>query len=73
MKFLLDENFPRTALIQLQSAGHEAMHAMDLFPPGTSDEQLFARAQQEVAIFVSTDKDFFHTVPLAYEKTAELW
>jgi len=66
MKFFLDENFPRTALSQLQSAGHSAVHALEIFPPGTADEQLFTHAQQEQAVFVTTDKDFYHTVPLAF-------
>ncbi len=66
MNFLLDENFPRPALTQLQTAGHSAAHALDLFPPGTDDDRLFARAQKEHAVFVTTDKDFFHTIPLAF-------
>ena len=66
MNFLLDENFPRPALTQLQQAGHAATHALELFPPGTADDRLFARAQQEHAVFLTTDKDFFHTVPLAF-------
>lgn len=32
------------------------------------DETLFDRAQKEQAVFVTTDKDFFHTVPLAFEQ-----
>lgn len=67
MKFFLDENFPRPALAQLQSAGHSAVHALEIFPPGTPDAGLFARAQTEQAVFVTTDKDFFHTIPLAFE------
>jgi predicted nuclease of predicted toxin-antitoxin system len=66
MKFFLDENFPRPAHAQLQSAGHAAVHALELFPPGTADDQLFAHAQRERAIFITTDKDFFHTVPLTF-------
>jgi hypothetical protein len=62
MKFFLDENFPRPALAQLQSAGHTAVHALVIFPPGTPDDQLFAHAQRESAIFITTDKDFFHTI-----------
>jgi predicted nuclease of predicted toxin-antitoxin system len=68
MTFLLDENFPRPALAQLQAAGHNASHALDDFPPGMSDEKLFARAQELAAVFVTTDKDFYHTVPLAFGK-----
>ena len=68
MKFFLDENFPRPALTQLQAAGHSAAHALEIFPPGTADDRLFAHAQKELAVFITTDKDFFHTVPLAFEQ-----
>jgi predicted nuclease of predicted toxin-antitoxin system len=68
MKFFLDENFPRPALIQLQFAGHSALHALEIFPPGTADDVLFDHAQKAGAVFVTTDKDFFHTVPLAFER-----
>ena len=67
MKFFLNENFPRPAVPQLQNAGHSAAHALDNFPPGTADDRLFAHAQTERAVFVTTDKDFFHTIPLAFE------
>ena len=66
MKFFLDENFPHPAISQLQSAGHSAVHALEIFPPGTADDELFGHAQQEHAVFITTDKDFFHTVPLAF-------
>ena len=29
---------------------------------------MFAHAQREHAVFISTDKDFFHTVPLAFAR-----
>lgn len=41
---------------------------MDFFSPGTADDRLFAHAQQQHAVFVTTDKDFFHTIPLAFEQ-----
>ena len=68
MKFFLDENFPRAALAFLESVGHTAAHALQHFPPGTADANLFAYAQAQQAVFVSTDKDFFHTIPLAFEQ-----
>jgi predicted nuclease of predicted toxin-antitoxin system len=68
MKFFLDENFPRPALAQLVSGDHSASHALDYFPPGTDDEKLFERAQRDGAIFITTDKDFFHTIPLAFAR-----
>ena len=67
MRFFLDENFPRPAITFLESASHSASHALQSFPPGTEDSELFACAQEQKAIFVTTDKDFFHTIPLAFE------
>jgi predicted nuclease of predicted toxin-antitoxin system len=68
MRFFLDENFPRPAIIFLESASHSASHALQSFPPGTEDSKLFAHAQEQKAIFVTTDKDFFHTIPLAFKR-----
>jgi predicted nuclease of predicted toxin-antitoxin system len=51
----------------LQSLGHSASHALQSFPPGVADAILFAQAQAENSVLVTTDKDFFHTIPLAYE------
>jgi len=68
MKFLLDENFPRLAAVFLQKAGHSAIHALEIFPPGTTDDRLFVHAQNEHALFVTTDKDFFHTIPLMFKE-----
>jgi predicted nuclease of predicted toxin-antitoxin system len=68
MIFFLDENFPRPALAHLRDAGHKASHALDIFPPGTTDDKLFAHAQEQNAIFVTTDKDFFHTIPLSFAR-----
>jgi predicted nuclease of predicted toxin-antitoxin system len=64
MKFFLDENFPKVAILALQSQAHTAVHALEVFPPGSADEALFAHAQSEQSVFVTTDRDFFHTVPL---------
>jgi predicted nuclease of predicted toxin-antitoxin system len=68
MKFFLDENFPRPALAYLESNGHSASHSLAHFPPGTEDDRLFAHAQTHDAVFVTTDKDFFHTIPLAFAR-----
>ena len=32
------------------------------------DDKLFAHAQEQNAIFVTTDKDFFHTIPLSFAR-----
>ena len=41
---------------------------MQSFRPGTEDTKLFAHAQEQKAIFVTTDRDIFHTIPLAFER-----
>lgn len=64
MLFFLDENFPRSAVEFLGTHGHTAVRALDYFPQGTGDDRLFDKAQELGALFLSTDKDFFHTVPL---------
>ncbi|RMD98462.1 MAG: hypothetical protein D6814_07525 [Calditrichaeota bacterium] len=33
-----------------------------------SDKKIFELAQEKEAIFLTTDKDFFHTIPFMYEK-----
>ncbi len=68
MNFFLDEHFPRPAMAFLESAGHAATHALQVFPPGTEDAKLFADAQEQKALFVTTDKDFFHTIPLTFKE-----
>ena len=70
MRFLLDENFPRAAVDELVQAGHECSRALDHFPRGASDEAIFAKAQEFGAILVTTDRDFFHTVPWVHETHA---
>jgi predicted nuclease of predicted toxin-antitoxin system len=63
MRFFLDENFPAAAFKFLKTLGHEVVCALDHYPPGTDDVTLFDQAQRQKAIFLTTDKDFFHTVP----------
>ena len=68
MRFFLDENFPATAKALLEAGGHEVIRAADHHPLGTDDQILFAHAQREMAVFLTTDKDFFHTVPFLYSE-----
>ena len=71
MRFFLDENFPVAAFDLLNSLGHEVARALDHYPPGTDDSTLLAHAQRQTAVFLTTDKDFFHTVPWLYpQRTA---
>lgn len=62
MRFFLDENFPLKAIDFLKSRGHEALRALEFFPHGASDQLLFDKAEELNATFLTTDKDFFHTI-----------
>lgn len=71
MHFFFDENFPLAVKHILEDQNHLVSHALDYFPNGTSDEILFHYAQKKKAVFLTTDKDFFHTIPfLSKNRTA---
>ena len=63
MTFFLDENFPRSAAALLLRHGHEVVDSRDVCDSGTGDDVLFSKAQDLEAVFLTTDRDFFHTVP----------
>lgn len=68
MKFFLDENFPKTSGILLLEQGHEVFDIRGTELEGANDEMIFTFAQQKEAIFLTTDRDFFHTIPYLYSK-----
>jgi len=70
MRFYLDENFPILAADALQQLGHETFRAVDIHPHGAADKILFEDAQQRKAVFLTTDKDFFHTIPFLFPTRA---
>ena len=63
MNFCLDENFQKSAHFYLTQRGHSCIDVRDHFPQGAEDGELFVFAQQHRAIFLTTDKDFYHTIP----------
>lgn len=63
MKFFLDENFPKAAVGMLEGMGHEVFDLRGTPREGSPDQDIFAEAQRENAIFLTTDRDFFHTIP----------
>lgn len=67
MKFLLDENFPKAAVTFLESAGHEVFDFRGTGDEGMNDSEVFQRAQNLTAILLTTDRDFFHTIPHLFE------
>jgi predicted nuclease of predicted toxin-antitoxin system len=63
MRFFLDENFPKTARALLSKEGHESVDIRGTDKEGSNDHDLFRMAQDSNAVFLTTDKDFFHTIP----------
>ena len=66
MKFLLDENFPKSAARVLTNSGHTVIDIRGTELQGIDDASLFGLALAERAILLTTDRDFYHTVPLQY-------
>ncbi len=57
MRILADENFPADAIAALRDKGHDVTW-VQTDAPGSSDDQVLARAQKEERILVTFDKDF---------------
>lgn len=63
MRFFLDENFPKAAARLLIALGHEVDDIRGTDREGADDDSIFGMAQARGAVFLTTDRDFFHTVP----------
>ncbi|UCC88051.1 MAG: DUF5615 family PIN-like protein [Anaerolineales bacterium] len=57
MNILANENVPQDTVVALQERGHD-VRWVRTDAPGSSDEQVLARAQVEDRILVTFDKDF---------------
>lgn len=57
MRFLADENFPGAAVSALQQQRHDVVW-IRTDAPGSSDQEILARAQAEERIILTFDKDF---------------
>jgi len=57
MKILANENFPLLAVEAMREAGHDIVWARTEMP-GAGDEQVLRRAQEELRLLVTFDKDF---------------
>ena len=66
MRFLLDENFPCSIAAVLRDCGHEAIPFEEACPRGADDEFVFNAAQSLGAVLLTSDRDFYHTVPLQH-------
>lgn len=67
MKFFLDENFPKSSVDFLKKSGNKIIDIRGTEKEGLDDESIFDLAQKNSAIFLTTDKDFFHTIPFLFE------
>ena len=66
MKFLLDENFPCSIIAVLRDCGYEAFPFEEACLRGANDETVFMAAQHLGAVLLTSDRDFYHTVPLQH-------
>ncbi len=63
MNVFVDENIPLSIIQLLKSAGYTVWDLRNTEHQGLEDDKVFQLAQGKSAFFVTTDKDFFHTVP----------
>ncbi len=66
MKFFLDENFPKAAQALLLTRSHSVFDIRGTADEGATDEEIFQMTLARKAVFLSTDRDFFHTIPHLY-------
>lgn len=66
MVFFLDENFPRRASSILVENGNKAIDIRGTELEGIDDVEIFKIAQKYKAVFLTTDRDFYHTIPYKY-------
>jgi predicted nuclease of predicted toxin-antitoxin system len=67
VNFFLDENFPRKAIPILKAEGHKVFDLRGTEREGCSDIIIFEEAMKQKAVFLTTDKDFYHTIHFLYE------
>lgn len=68
MTFLLDENFPKAAGAMLSGRGHEILDFRGSVNEGMPDTEVFKMAQAATAVLLTTDRDFFHTIPHLFDE-----
>ena len=67
MIFFLDENFPKSVVSILEKKGYTVFDIRSSEYEGSDDIDIFKLAQSKNAIFLTTDRDFFHTIPRLFE------
>ncbi len=66
MNFFLDENFPLGARSLIEARGGIVFDIRGTKHEGAGDVEIFRMAQEKSALFLTTDKDFFHTITPLY-------
>ena len=66
MNFFFDEKFQKSAHVHMTDRQHTCIDVRDCLPQGADDMKVFQLAQANRAIFLTTDKDFYHTIPFFY-------
>lgn len=69
MRFLVDNALSPALSERLNIAGHESAHVRDYGMQAATDEEIFARAQEEQRIVVSADTDFGTLLATRHERT----
>jgi len=68
MNFFLDENFPKSTTTLLHKRGNTVFDIRSTDLEGSDDKVISEIAQERNSIFLTTDKDFFHTIPYLYDQ-----
>ena len=58
MKIFVDENIPNVIVLELQTMGHDVLDIRGTPQQGMLDDELWALAQSEQRLLVTTDKGF---------------